>query len=323
MYHLKDLHIRLTTECNLNCIHCYAADWSQYKYVLECELVKRIITEAIELGCVSVTFSGGEPFLHPQIFELLRFCHKTKLKINVESNGTLIDIRRIGFLKDNKGFKLKISYDGDVLRGINSNIIKKNIKALKKEGFNTIIQTVITKLNENELDSILSFSKECKIEHRLFLGHSRSGNGVNIPNFTVEEVLIMKEEINKKYSHVEIELPERISGKKQKGCGWGISRCEIMPNGDVTSCAPLTYFQRNFIAGNIRDFSLKELWESEYFVRLRTLKQNQYEGVCSACKFFDECRGSCRSVSASIGGHILSSYPYCEQYANSLCYGIK
>lgn len=318
MMAIKDLHVRLTTECNLECAHCYAAGWSQYKYTLEYELVKRIIKEAIELGCKSVTFSGGEPFLHPQIYDLLHFCQEQGIYTNVESNGTLIEIDMLTSSIGKDLLKLKISYDGNTLRGGDSNIVTENIKALKKKGYNLLIQTVITKLNVNEIDSLLLFSQENKVEHRLFLGHSKSGSGVNIPNFMVEEVLKIKEEILKKYPYVIIELPKLISGKEQKGCGWGISRCEIMPNGDVTSCAPLTYSRADFVAGNIRELSLKELWESKHFTQIREIKQSQYKGVCSVCKYFSECRGSCRSVSASIGGEILSSYPYCEQYVNCL-----
>ena len=316
MYRLKDLHVRLTTDCNLKCQHCYAAEWAERNYELEYDLVKKIIIEAIELGCITVTFSGGEPFIYPHIYELLLFCERCGVKINIESNGTLINWEKLKLIKRMNMLKLKISYDGEQLRGEGAGVVKNNIIKLRKNGFNILIQTVLTRVNVCEINSILDFSEQLGIEHRLFLGHSKSGNGVNISNFKVQEVLSIKDKILKRYSHVTIELPEFISGKKQKGCGWGISRCEVMPNGDITSCAPLTYARKDFIAGNINDYSLKELWNSRHFQTIRELKQKQYKGICGCCKFFDDCRGSCRSVAASIGGNILSPYPYCEQYSD-------
>lgn len=318
MYKLEDLHLRLTTDCNLQCLHCYAIKWSNSNYKLDYYLVKKVILEAIELGCQRITFSGGEPFTYPKIYDLLQFALGIGLEVNAETNGTLIDFDKLEEIEKGELLKIKVSYDGEIMRGNSAQTIRDNIWNLKKSGFNVSIQTVLTKINVAEIDEILLFSKNLGIENRLFMGHSKSGNGINISNFRIEEVLSIKERIVNQYSHVKIELPEYISGEHQKGCGWGISRCEIMPNGDVTSCAPLTYARRDFIAGNIREHTLSELWNSQHFKMIREFKQEQYKGICSTCRFFHRCRGSCRSVSVSLGRELLASYPYCEQYSKLL-----
>ena len=48
---LKDLHIRITSKCNFNCPHCYAADWFKDNLSLGYYELKSAITQAIELGC--------------------------------------------------------------------------------------------------------------------------------------------------------------------------------------------------------------------------------------------------------------------------------
>ena len=48
---LNDLHIRITSSCNFNCQHCYAADWFNEKYELSIEDIKSLVDQAIELGC--------------------------------------------------------------------------------------------------------------------------------------------------------------------------------------------------------------------------------------------------------------------------------
>ncbi|WP_066501425.1 radical SAM/SPASM domain-containing protein [Abyssisolibacter fermentans] len=314
MYEIKDLHVRLTSRCNLNCLHCYAADWFTEKYELDFQTVKSIITQAVDLGCEIVTFTGGEPLVHENIYDLIAFCMELDLKVSIETNGTLIDENMLIKIPKPDKISFKVSYDGEKMRdNLSADIVKDKLKLLVKHGFKVKAQTVITQINVGNVEQIFDFTQSLGIINRVFLGHSRTGNAKELPLFKVDELLKLKERLLQKYSHLTIELPPRLSGKYQKGCGWGVSRCEIMPNGDVTSCAPLTFARRDFIAGNIKENSLEELWNSKHFITIRELKQEQFKGICSTCEFWEKCRGSCRSISASIGGDILSPYPYCEQ----------
>ena len=71
---LNDLHIRITSSCNFNCKHCYAADWFNEKYELSITDIKSLVDQAIELGCRKVTFSGGEPLFAQDITEAIGYC---------------------------------------------------------------------------------------------------------------------------------------------------------------------------------------------------------------------------------------------------------
>lgn len=54
---LKDLHIRITSKCNMNCPHCYAADWFRDNVQLDFVTISKLVKEAINLGCRKVTFT--------------------------------------------------------------------------------------------------------------------------------------------------------------------------------------------------------------------------------------------------------------------------
>jgi MoaA/NifB/PqqE/SkfB family radical SAM enzyme len=70
---LNSLWIELTNRCNLQCKHCYSnsSPYSGTDDALDLRLCKRILEQAIELGCASVQFIGGEPTLSKFLIDLL------------------------------------------------------------------------------------------------------------------------------------------------------------------------------------------------------------------------------------------------------------
>src|ERR1043166_7710811 len=70
---LNSLWIELTNRCNLRCKHCYSnsSPHSGTDDALDLRLCKTILEQAIELGCVTVQFIGGEPTLSKFLIDLL------------------------------------------------------------------------------------------------------------------------------------------------------------------------------------------------------------------------------------------------------------
>lgn len=311
---LNDLHIRITSSCNFNCQHCYAADWFNEKYELSIDDIKSLVDQAIDLGCKKVTFSGGEPLFAKDINEALRYCLEKKLKVAVETNGVLVD-KIIDGLGENqiRNVSFAVSYDGNKMRDARfAQLVKDNIIKVANLGCEIKIQTAITKINVDELDDIFQFSKSYGIKNRCFLAHSTHGNGKNIPIFKVEEWLTIIKKVSENYPNVMIELPDVFPGRKKRKCGWGVHRCEVMPNGDVTSCGPITFNHRDFVAGNIKKELLKDIWMSKHFAKIRELKQSDYEMPCAKCIYWETCLGSCRSLAFSNGKKLLSPHPFCK-----------
>lgn len=310
---LKDLHIRITSSCNFNCPHCYAADWFGEKFEITLEEIESLVNQAIELGCKKVTFTGGEPLVAKCIVEAIKYCLSKKLRVEVETNGVFVN-KLIEGLKDNvKKVEFAISYDGVKMRDEKlAKEVRNNIIKVKELGCDVKIQTVLTKLNIDEFDEIFRFSRDNNIRNRCFLAHSPNGNGKNLSLFEIKDWLMIVRKLKEKYPHVIVELPDVLSGGMQKKCGWGVHRCEVMPNGDVTSCAPITFNYRDYIAGNIKNERLKDIWGNEYFQRIRNLKQEDFEEPCSKCIYWKTCLGACRSISYSTGGKLLSSHPFCN-----------
>jgi len=82
-------HVQLypTNVCNLNCSFCSCANRNR-KETLSLEDIKRVMSDAISLGCKAVTISGGgEPTLHPQINKILEFLIINKISVGMATNG--------------------------------------------------------------------------------------------------------------------------------------------------------------------------------------------------------------------------------------------
>ena len=92
---LTALWIQVTgTWCNLQCTHCINASGPVDPWLapMAATDVERHVDEAARLGAREVYFTGGEPFLHPQILDLLAYA-LARLPTTVLTNGTLIGER--------------------------------------------------------------------------------------------------------------------------------------------------------------------------------------------------------------------------------------
>ncbi len=97
---IGQLDIELTERCNNDCIHCYInqpvlAELPE----LGTDDVKSLLNQAVELGCLRVRFTGGEPLLRPDFEELYVYARKLGLKVIIFTNATLINENTVELLK--------------------------------------------------------------------------------------------------------------------------------------------------------------------------------------------------------------------------------
>ena len=89
-----------TRTCNLNCIHCYSKSTSQYyEGELSTDEGKQLIDDLAEFKVPSILFSGGEPLIRKDIFELIEYATSKGLRAVLSTNGTLINQKVAGRLK--------------------------------------------------------------------------------------------------------------------------------------------------------------------------------------------------------------------------------
>ena len=89
--HVLQWHI--THKCNLRCIHCYQED---YRNDLNFQQIKKIFLDYTEYiknnnfkGHINIT--GGEPFLHPDFFNIISLFDDHNISFGILTNGTLLN----------------------------------------------------------------------------------------------------------------------------------------------------------------------------------------------------------------------------------------
>ena len=81
------LGIGLTSNCNLNCAHCYRDQNQIYDLTLA---DVRTVCDSLEIG--SIGFGTGENGLNPEYFQILDYLHSRNIKMTLASNGYTLSI---------------------------------------------------------------------------------------------------------------------------------------------------------------------------------------------------------------------------------------
>lgn len=299
-----------TNQCNMYCDHCYRDAGAKAAEELSTQEAKEMLQEIAKAGFKIMIFSGGEPLMRPDLFELVACAKDLGLRPVLGTNGTLITLEAAQKLKEAGLMGAGISLDSlkkkrhDELRrydGAYQEAIR-GMMNCREAGLPFQIHTTVFDWNQGELEAITDFAIEIGAVAHHFFFLVPTGRAVNIEEESLraeayEEVLTR---IMRKQQEVSIELkptcaPQFIRIAKemgmelrfQRGCLAGTHYCIISPKGDVQPCAYL-----NIPLGNVREVPFSELWQSHpVFKELRTL---DYKGGCGSCKYKKAC-GGCRA----------------------------
>jgi len=153
--------IKLLWKCNLKCRFC-SSDKGDVS--LAASTVFSLLDQLKSAGTVKVHFSGGEVFLHPDIFRILEQAVSCGFQVNLTSNGTLLDKEKIKHLVAIGVHRITLSLDGavasthDAVRGVDGSYKKtvKSIRRITEKGkkIRLGINTVACRANWHELDAI-------------------------------------------------------------------------------------------------------------------------------------------------------------------------
>lgn len=84
---LSEISIEILQRCPNRCIYCSSHSNPQATHIIPFEIIKNVIDDAKGLGCKTVCLSGGEPFLHPHILNIISYVAKLQLTCYVYTSG--------------------------------------------------------------------------------------------------------------------------------------------------------------------------------------------------------------------------------------------
>jgi len=307
MPNIKEVIFSITSKCNLRCRMC-DIPYAEIEE-LTTQQWKAVIKDASRLGAQTVVFSGGEPLLREDIFELISFTKANNLNACVTSNGQLINDQVAQKLSACGVNVVNISIEGnkethDYLRGLGSfDKAVSGLGNLRKYKIESTVASTVSKYNYKDLPYVLGVAKDygattVRLQpfNIIFLkDHKRKKEFLvgkrDIP--LVEEVIKSFINDSKEYkiainpTGYLLKIPEYLSGKNfyPDNCGALWYSCPINPNGDLFPC--WIEGSNNKLIGNVKTEGLYALWLSEKRIKMvNSIISNGCRGCLMSC--YDE-----------------------------------
>lgn len=335
-----------TRTCNLKCMHCYAdSDSKKYEGELSTKEAKTFIKDLHEFNVPVILFSGGEPLVREDLFDLIQYAGNYKIRSTISTNGTLIDKEVARRIKQSYVGYVGISLDGigsshDEFRRSKGSFDKalNGIRNCREVNQKVGLRFTINRHNYNQLEDIFHLIKEEKINRVCFyhlvysgrgsemikedISHAQSREAMDlIMKKTVEigdkvEVLTVDNHADTVYLYLQAQkkyadLAENIFRLMQMNGGnrSGIAIANVDYMGNVHA----DQFTQQYTFGNIKERGFKEVWTDTSNPIMNGLKDRKalLKGRCSKCRWLSVCNGNFRSRSEAVTGDFWASDPAC------------
>lgn len=120
-------HIIPIRRCNLACTYCN--EYDNYSKPVPVDIMRKRLDELADLGTTIITFSGGEPILHPELDALISHVRSRGIIAGLITNGYLLTAQRVQQLNEAGLDHMQISIDNVMP----DDVSKKSLKVLDKK----------------------------------------------------------------------------------------------------------------------------------------------------------------------------------------------
>ncbi len=267
----------VTYDCMCKCVHCSAGKhFREGAQELTTEEAKNLIDQAQKLGIAIIAFTGGEPLIREDLFELISYVNKKKTMPIMFTNGLLLTDENVDKLVDAGLYSIFVSIDSPIpeehnklrgMPGLFESAIK-GIQRLKSKGVMVGLSSYATRsaTEKGMYKKIHELGKELGVHNIILFDGVPTGNMLKDTSELLTQAL--HEEIHAYSSNVFKHkiIPPLSSQAWQNsvegvisgiGCLAANIQCYASAYGDIAPCdfTPISF-------GNIREQSLKKIWKS-------------------------------------------------------------
>ena len=171
--------------CNLKCLHCYTdSENCDYPDELTTAEGRALIDDLAQFGIPALLFSGGEPLLRPDLFDLVQYAVSRGVRPVLSTNGVLITAETAKRLKEIGFIYVGISLDGigkthDHFRQTEGafDAAMRGFRNCLAAGQRVGLRLTLTRQTAHELDRIFDFILDEKIPRACFYHLVPAGRG--------------------------------------------------------------------------------------------------------------------------------------------------
>ncbi len=336
----------ITSRCNLRCRHCYLEAGEEKTEELDAAAARLLAEELVLLRVPVVLFSGGEPLLRRDVFDLARRFSEGGVRPVLSTNGTLITPEVARSLKEAGFAYVGISLDGDApahdsWRGVPGAFARAldGARHAREAGLKVGFRFTVHRDNKEDLPFLLELAvreavpRFC-VYHLVYAGRGRSFILSDLSPRERRELVhyLLEETLRLGREGVELEIlttdnhadgvylllwterhaPERLPEVRQLlalhgGCSAGVKMVNIDPAGYIYPCQ----FWRFEALGKFPEESFAAIWRSNRDLLAKLRDKGRYlKGKCGKCRFKDVC-GGCRVRAAAATGDPWEADPAC------------
>ena len=321
-----------TARCNLRCLHCYSSsDPTCARDELSTEQAKAFLAQLPAANVPVVLFSGGEPLLREDLFELMAEARRLKLRTVISTNGTLITPDVAQRLAQTELSYVGISLDGqepfhDKFRQVPGSFRKaiQGMENCRAAGLRTGLRFTITKANSPQVLPIFDIAVETGIRRICFYHLIPSGRASDLneqapapkqSRMTVATIVDETREMADKGlvdevltvgNHADVPYV-LVRMRRENHPGFEQARQLLLSNGgnrvgEKIACISwdgtvyADQFWRNYPLGNVTKRPFAEIWSDETDPVLHKLRHKDTfaDPRCLKCQWFALCKGNYR-----------------------------
>jgi len=324
------VHFDLTYRCNERCVHCYL-DHDDHGELSTAECLA-VLEELAQAGTLFLTFSGGEIFLRPDLYEILSEARRLHFDISLKTNALLVTPERAKRLREFGVRRVQISVYSDIPE-VHDAITKvpgslqrtlAAIPLLLEQGLQVKLACPLMRENLLAYRGVMALAEKIGVPYVLDLTITPMLDGNEGPlahRIPVSSLLPVMQDPRLHACETQAtaqaplaikEYPATLGSAVSSGieseayedlpCSAGHNSCYISPYGDVFPCVQLPQ-----AAGNLRRKRFNEIWHhAPQLERLRGVRESQLP-VCSRCEIRNYCE-RCPGLALMEGGDLLGAY---------------
>jgi len=339
----------VTRRCNLHCAHCYSDSLDrEYEGELSTAEARGVIEDLAAFGAPVILFSGGEPLLRPDLFELIGYAQEQGIRAVLSTNGTLITGE---LAREMEGLGLSyvgVSLDGpekvhDKFRGKKGAFQEclRGIRHCLEAGLRVGLRITLTQYNAEHVDYFFDLVEEEGIPRMCFYHLAYAGRGGRIVKSdlshgetrrAVDRIFERTMDLHRRgltkdiltvdnhsdgvylYLRMRQEQPERAAEVYQL-LRWNGGNQSGVAVGDIDNLGNVhaDQFSWHYNFGNVRQRPFSQIWmdTSDPVMRMLKDRSGQIKGKCSRCPYFEICNGNLRVRAESYYGDRWAEDPAC------------
>ena len=253
----------LTYGCNLRCVHCYNPTHRALPHELTTSEVRGLLDQLAEFGVFSVTFTGGEPSVRPDIADILRHARRNGLIVQLMTNATRMTAAFTTLLQDVGAAQIHISIYGatektyESMTGVAGSYrqFRQGLACLADSTLSVTVRMPVTTLNYEEIQSCRQLVESLRMKFQYCLEIMPTVTGDLDPlqyRLSPED----KVRVDQKFLGLSRSEPDEPSCETNPSfieCACGQSRFAITPYGEMNLCTAFPIPRYDLRTGSVRE----------------------------------------------------------------------